>query len=251
MPPPPRSTHTHLAFFLCALAAAVALVITACESTPAVPDLPDLVYTDHLTVDRPAAPSPPSRQPAPIPAKPQQSPFGDIMPRASWTRSPLHLRNAPPMNGPLKITVHHSGDGKAFYGETPADVAAHLRLVQQAHLQRGMDDIAYHFAIDRAGRVWQLRWLAYEGQHVRISKNGTRNNEHNIGIVLLGDFNLQDPTPAQESRLLQLVADLRTMYTPAPRRPLPVAFHGELVDTDCPGKRLLPWLQAARKRGAL
>jgi hypothetical protein len=219
-------------------------------------DLPD-VYQDHLVQESGAGkvridssklfttPSVP----------PQSSEYGSIMPRSAWTNSPLALRNGTSMNGVTKITIHHSGDGKPFMGNSTADVARHLQVVQQAHLQRGMVDIAYHFGIDRMGRAWQLRWLQYEGQHVRVGRNGKRNNEHNIGVVVLGDFNVQAVTAQQRDRLFELVRLLAAKFalTTAAGRPRPntVFMHGELVDTDCPGQALKPWILDARRRAVI
>jgi N-acetyl-anhydromuramyl-L-alanine amidase AmpD len=152
------------------------------------------------------------------------------------------------MGGVARVTIHHSGDGKPYLGETTAEVARHLQAVQLGHLQRGMIDIAYHFAVDRTGRVWQLRWLQYEGQHVRNSVNGTRNNAHNVGICMLGDFNVQPVTVAQRDRLCEMVKLIRSKYALAPGA---VFMHGELVDTDCPGKSLKPVIADARRRNAL
>lgn len=219
-------------------------------------DLPE-AYQDHLVqengggrvaIDRRKLVVPPA-----VPA--QASEYGSIMPRSAWTTVPLALRNGTPMGGVNKITIHHSGDGKPFLGETVADVAKHLQIVQQAHLQRGMVDIAYHFAVDRMGRAWQLRWLQYEGQHVRIGKNGQRNNEHNIGVVVLGDFNVQRVTAQQRDRLIELVRLLAGKYglTSAQGKPKAntIYMHGELVDTDCPGQELKPLVADARKRGLI
>jgi len=228
--------------------AASALFLASCQDEPAVPILPDVVYEEHLVEGAGAVRIDPKliKPPPPMPA--QKSTYGDIMPRAAWTRTPLRLREGTPMDGIHKITIHHSGDGKPFLGTTPTEVATHLQIVQQAHLQRGMIDIAYHFAVDRTGRLWQLRWLAYEGQHVRMSKNGTRNNEHNVGVVVLGDFNIQAPTVAQRDRLFELIRKIKLEYSPPPMTALPVYLHGEIVETDCPGKRLAPILKEARQR---
>ncbi len=224
--------------------AAAALV--SCASDQAVDELPDPLHAPEVdefgpvTIDR-------SRIVVPPPTPPQASEYGFIMPRAAWTNSPLELRNGVPIDGVSKLTIHHSGDGKPFLGETVADVARHLQVVQQGHLQRGMIDIAYHFAVDRTGRVWQLRWLKYEGQHVRNNANGTRNNPHNVGIVMLGDFNLQPATTASRDRLFEMVRLIRSSYTLAPSA---VFMHGELVQTDCPGKSLKPLIVDARRRNA-
>jgi hypothetical protein len=234
---------------LSALGAAAATIVPACQSTPAISDLPE-VYEDHLSAGNgPKAVSiDPKSIVLPPPQPAQRSDYGDIMPRSAWSRYSLTLRDATPINGIKRITIHHSGDGKPFLGESVADVARHLQVVQQAHLQRGMIDIAYHFAVDRTGRLWQLRWLAYEGQHVRIGRNGVRNNEHNVGIVVLGDFNLQYPTPVQRDRLFSLARLVRSKYQLVPSS---VVMHGELVSTDCPGRRLIPLILDGRRRGLL
>ena len=181
----------------------------------------------------------------PPPQPPQVSDYGSIMPRSAWTTAPLELRNGTPMGAVTKVTIHHSGDGKPFAPATAADVARHLQIVLQAHLQRGMIDIGYHFAVDPQGRVWQLRSPNYEGQHVRMSANGFHNNEHNVGVVALGDFNLQVVPAAQRDRLLELVRQIRAKYKLPPAA---VFMHGEIVQTDCPGKNLKPVIVDARRR---
>jgi hypothetical protein len=219
-------------------------------------DLPD-AYEDHLVQESGGGrvKIDPKKLIVPPPLPAQASEYGSIMPRAAWTAMPLALRNGLEMNGVNKITIHHSGDGKPFMGNTTMEVARHLQVVQQAHLQRGMIDIAYHFAVDRMGRVWQLRWLQYEGQHVRIGKNGQRNNEHNIGVVVIGDFNKQAVTVPQRDRLVELVQLLAGKYglTAAQNRPRAntVFMHGELVDTDCPGSALKPLVMEARRGGRI
>jgi hypothetical protein len=181
--------------------------------------------------------------PPPVPAK--KTEYGDILPRHAWTAVAMEYGRGRLMNGVARITIHHSGDGKPFLATTVADTARHLQSVQRTHFQRGMIDIAYHFAVDRAGRAWQLRSLLYEGQHVRIGRDGTRWNAHNLGIVTLGDFNLQTPTVAQYQRLLALVRLARQKYALPSKA---VHLHGELVQTDCPGLHLAPLLRNARAK---
>ena len=130
-----------------------------------------------------------------------------------------------------------SGDGKPFLWANPPPMSSGT-CCRAAGVtgKRGMIDIAYHFAIDRTGRAWQLRWLQYEGQHVRnMLSNAPSNNEHNVGVVCLGDFNLQPPTVVQRDRLLSLVRSVRGMYTPGGGIAPAIFMHGELVSTDCPG----------------
>lgn len=235
--------------FLKTVAATLAaMALGACVNDVPTVDLPDPYHQQVVDEFGPPVRIDKTRIVAQPPAPPQPSEYGFIMGRSAWTSMPLQLKNGTAMDGITRITLHHSGDGKPFIGESPADVARHLQIVQQAHLQRGMIDIAYHFAIDRTGRVWQLRWLGYEGQHVRNSANGTRNNAHNVGIVLLGDFNVQSVPAAQRDRMCELVRLIRSKYS---LRPADVFMHGEEVDTDCPGKALKPLILDARRRNAL
>lgn len=168
---------------------------------------------------------------------------GQVIPRSAWTTAGPDLKNVQPMNGVKLITFHHSGDGKPFTATETTAVAKHIEAVRQYHRQRGMVDIGYHFAIDGAGRIWQLRELKYEGQHVRISTNGTRWNEHNLGIVVLGDFEKQVPTAASKQRMTAFAKFLLGHYNlPATA----VHYHGELVQTTCPGS-LGTFVAAMRK----
>jgi hypothetical protein len=173
---------------------------------------------------------------------------GQVVPRSAWTRAGPDLSHMRPMDGVKLVTVHHSGDGKAFLATDATEVAMHIEGVRQWHRQRGMVDIGYHFAIDRAGRVWQLRHWKYEGQHVRIGAGGVRWNEHNIGVVVLGDFTRQNLSAAQTERLVEFVGFLRTRYT-LPRGA--VKMHGELVDTDCPGGTLGTFIKQQRAAGKM
>jgi hypothetical protein len=228
-----------------ALGAAAALY--GCEAKPT-DELPDVYQGDIVGEKQGPVKIDRSKIVTPPPVPPTASDYGEIMPRRAWTSLPLQLRTAYVMDGVQKITIHHSGDGKAFKGKTAAEVARHLQIVQQAHVQRGMADIGYHFAVDLQGRIWQLRWLQYEGQHVRKSANGTPNNPHNIGVVALGDFNIQGVPAAQRNKLFELVRLLRGKYALKTRG---VYMHGEIVDTDCPGRAMKMAIVEGRRKGLL
>lgn len=223
-------------------------VLVGCPPAAEQRELPE-PYEGSLEGEGPVPPMASKTIVLPPVTPPQKTEYGDIMPRRSWTGASADLARGRPMGGVQRITVHHSGDGKPFVATSVVETIRHLQMVRQAHLQRGMIDIAYHFAVDRAGRVWQLRSLRYEGQHVRPSKDRRIFwNEHNIGIVVLGDFDLQMPTQAQVDRLMAFVHLVRGKYALAVDR---VYVHGELVQTDCPGRHLGPAVKAARVRGAV
>ncbi|GHV21350.1 hypothetical protein AGMMS49959_10350 [Planctomycetales bacterium] len=142
------------------------------------------------------------------------------------------------MNGCNRITIHHEGNPKPNNDGNPTAVAASLRGIQKAHCQ-SMDagDIGYHFIIDRQGLIWQGRDLRYQGAHVKS------NNSHNIGIMCLGNFELQQPTQAQLNALGKLSRALSKGYRIPPNQ---IFAHRELRSTACPGKNLYAYVQTIR-----
>jgi N-acetylmuramoyl-L-alanine amidase len=164
-----------------------------------------------------------------------------IVPRTDWTVARPDFGHIEAMNGINRITVHHTA------GEIQTDAwrptANELEGIREFHAgtrptDRNWADIAYHFAIDRAGRVWQARPLAYQGAHAK------GHNQHNLGIVLLGNFAVQSPSAAQLTSLTLFVGFVRKLYAV----PLANVFtHGELVDTECPGTLLQEFMDRGRK----
>ncbi len=159
-------------------------------------------------------------------------------PHSAWTRvAPISAR-LDPAEPYYRITIHHEGN-RVNYNRALPDVARDLRLDQAVHRRRGYGDIGYHFMIDYAGRVWEGRSLKYLGAHV------SSRNPGNIGIVLLGNFEIQKPSAAQQSALVKLVAACRKFYAISRRR---IYGHRNLDATLCPGKNLyafLPTLKAS------
>lgn len=146
------------------------------------------------------------------------------------------------MNGVGRITVHHSGvDSSAIRSQSQA--AKHLESIRQSHVRNGWADIGYHYIIDPQGRVWEGRSVWKQGAHVKDE------NEHNLGVMLMGNFDRQQPT-ADALRSLQsvLVAQMRSCRVATNR----VYTHQELKPTACPGRNLQSKMVAMRSRnGAL
>lgn len=162
-----------------------------------------------------------------------------VLPRSQWTgRGPIKSR-INPMGGISRITLHHEGSDPVHF-DSYADTRGHLELVRKSHLRRDFADIGYHFVIDRAGRIWQGRSLVYQGAHV------SQNNEHNIGVMVLGNFDVQRPTNAQLQMMRVMVAELRRHYRVPVKR---IYTHQELMPTRCPGTSLQPVVSSMRKRG--
>lgn len=132
-----------------------------------------------------------------------------------------------------RITFHHAGNGVNQNGTVNA-VICDLRGVLTAHTERNYGDIGYHFMIDYSGAVWEGRSLAYEGAHV------SGQNERNIGVMLLGNFEKQWPSKSQLNSVDTIAAKLRERYGIKRHR---VFGHRDLGSTACPGRHFYPFVR--------
>lgn len=151
-----------------------------------------------------------------------------VFPRSAWSALPVKtplLRRAGEFN---RITIHHAGNSVNTHTQWDL-VVRDLNGVLDAHLQKQYGDLAYHFVIDYAGRVWEGRSLAFEGAHV------ADRNEGNIGVMLLGNFEKQSPAPAQICSLFALVQALRSKYSMSKSS---IYGHCDLGQSVCPGQYL-------------
>ena len=93
------------------------------------------------------------------------------------------------------IVLHH----------TVGDI--NVRQIHNFHRSIGMRGIAYHFLIDRQGRVWQGRPIDVAGSHIRYCLNNTT-----IGIAWRGNFENVHMTPAAKEAGERLIRDLLYKY---------------------------------------
>lgn len=162
--------------------------------------------------------------------------------RNSWGATPAIPAKMKQMNGVKRLTIHHEGSAKPNSDATPTQVAATLRLIQSQHRKRmSAGDIGYHFIIDRTGVIWQGRDWAYQGAHTSGA------NSNNLGVMLLGNFEIQQPTQAQLQSLHSLVASLSRKFGLNPATD--IYGHSDFCNTACPGKHLKPQVQALRRLG--
>lgn len=131
----------------------------------------------------------------------------------------------PQLNKPEYIIIHHSatqqGDAETF---------------RRAHKAKGWRDIGYHYVIGNGtysgdGEVETGRPENESGAH--CSADGM--NFKSIGICLVGNFDIDKPTPAQMEALEKLCRDIMAQYK------IPVSKvlgHGEVkgAATNCPGR---------------
>lgn len=146
-----------------------------------------------------------------------------------------------PMGTVTRVTVHHSGEANNMQSE--AQIAQQLEEYRVSQSRSaasgglGAGDLAYHFVIDRRGVVWEGRPLCYQGAHAGNSLA----NRGNVGVCLLGNFNVQNPNSDQTRALRDLLNKLMARYRLAGSD---VYTHREvkaqygLATTDCPGTYL-------------
>jgi hypothetical protein len=108
-----------------------------------------------------------------------------------------------------KIIIHHTGeyiDDTTQMRRTPRE---HMRAIYQYHtLSKQWGDIGYNFVIDKMGNIYEGRAGGPKavGAHVAYYNVGT------IGIALMGNFNVEEPTDAQLKVLTILTAYLSDKY---------------------------------------
>lgn len=136
----------------------------------------------------------------------------------------LHVRNLDSID---TLYVHYTDVAMPApfdpaYGGQVAASAAQLRTIQDDHMRkRGWADIAYHWAVDPAGDVFELRDKTWVGAGV---ENHNRNSYH---VVVLTDG---DVTADAFDGLRWVIAGVRF----AMGRDLNLRWHGEDSATACP-----------------
>ncbi len=199
--------------------------------------LPEPVYPDRVP-----PPTHTNLNPAPPPVRSAPAPSYDlaIVPRSAWTRTqPLQTRETFMMNGVTRITVHHDAIPSSGISST-ADAARRLNSVRNGHLQRNMIDIGYHYVIDPSGRVWEARPVRYQGGHVHDQ------NEHNLGVMVMGHFDQQAPSPQSVAALDAFLAQQMHRFNVPIHR---VYTHQEIGQSRCPGRNMQAHMVRTRSRG--
>lgn len=172
------------------------------------------------------------------PLEPSWVGFNPI-PRSQWTRV-RPAGNINPMQGVNRITLHHEGNQAVNFVDE-SNTMDRLELIRRSHTShRGWADIGYHFIVDRAGRVWEGRPLAFQGAHV------SENNPHNVGVMVLGNFDIQRPSDVQIQAMQGTIRHLRRQFRVAPNQ---IWTHRELGRTSCPGDMLQPVIHRMRSNG--
>lgn len=190
-----------------------------------------------------AALLPACRAPAQEPEPKTRNEPGAVLPRGLWAKEPMDPARADLMNGVGRITIHHEGSPRPRTLTGLDETAELLDSIRKYHVHGlGWADLGYHYVIDRAGRVWEGRPITFQGAHVRD------HNAHNIGVMVLGNFEIQRPSEKQVERLARFTRELRTRHGIAIEE---VKSHREWAATACPGRHLQPQFAAMRANGAI
>lgn len=180
---------------------------------------------------------------APAPMMTAMPPTGEkvkALSRRMWANVAANPGKMRPMGQVKRITIHHEGSEKPNNDIMPFDVVATLRLIHSQHRQRmGAGDIGYHFIIDRTGMIWQGRDWTFQGAHTSGA------NVNNLGVMLLGNFEIQRPTQPQLDSLNRLTVSLVRKFGLNPSKD--IYGHGDLCKTQCPGSNLRPQVDALRR----
>lgn len=159
-----------------------------------------------------------------------------VIRRTEWAHTPSRPRRLHRASAFTRLTIHHAGNGIVRTTRESA-VRRELQGMLDAHLKLNYGDLGYHFVVDYAGRVWEGRPLLYEGAHVGCA------NSRNIGVVVMGNFERQQPSADQLRGLDSLVSGLRAHYRFSRGR---IYGHRDLGQSLCPGRHLYGFTQRLR-----
>lgn len=207
------------------LAGAASLLLGGCSTRHAEHDIEQ--WREHnLNTAPPLDLAPQQKQQRQSAARPA------VVARNTWTQRAVGS-NADAMGGIKRLTLHHTGEHLSSSGLHDTEVIQRIERYHAEHL--GWAAIGYHFLVGTNGTVYEGRPIQWQGAHC-----GGDNNRHNIGVTVIGHFDLQLPNSRQIAGLTQLLNGLRSQY----RIPTRECYgHRDWKATICPGTALYNWLK--------
>ena len=104
------------------------------------------------------------------------------------------------------LVVHHTAIAIGGDERPPVE---RIRALYQFHAEnRGWGDIGYHYLIDEEGQIYQGR----AGGDTVVGGHAYCNNIGTIGVAMLGNFDVEQPTQEQIKALQWLLDDLARTY---------------------------------------
>lgn len=135
------------------------------------------------------------------------------------------------------ITVHHQGE----LWDQGKDVAAYLvRLQKWSRASKGWIDIPYHYVVAPDGLIYAARpWEISGDTNTEYDPRG------HLLVMLLGNFEIQYPTPEQWNSTVGLIAQLQRRFGLDSNQ---IGTHRDYsTQTLCPGAHLFERLQELRE----
>ena len=132
------------------------------------------------------------------------------------------------------VTLHHVGSAEPLRPRD--DPVAKLRGLQSwGASDRNWWDVPYHYLLDLDGRIYEGRDWRYMGE-----TNTTYDPAGHFLISIIGNYERQEPTPAQLESIADLMAwAVREFDVPLDR----IGGHYHYAQTGCPGKHLRKYLE--------
>ena len=147
-----------------------------------------------------------------------------------------------------KLIIHHTAGSQKY--TTPEEALSGVYDIYKYHAhQHGRGDIWYNFLIDPFGVVYEGR----AGGDGVIAAHADYNNNATVGIALMGNFDVEEPTPAMMRSLTRLLTVLARKYDIDPYKNQPyftavdydpyilvgnhdsIVGHQDTKNTACPG----------------
>lgn len=161
------------------------------------------------------------------------APWGSVAPPQATYRS----RRQGAITG---LTVHHQGET----WQAGADVPAYLRRLQQwSRRERAWVDVPYHYIVAPDGAVYAGRDPQWAGD-----SNTDYDTLGQLQVMLLGNFEHQQPTVAQLQATARLLGQLLALHGLAPDRIRAHRHH--TTQTVCPGEHLMRVFEDLRAQAA-
>lgn len=157
---------------------------------------------------------------------PSPSALNRVISVKAWGGSPPAPVGVP--QSITRLTLHHQG----VIWQPGSDVAGYLlRLQNWSRNTRGWVDIPYHYVVAPDGRVYAARpWSIAGDTNTEYDPRG------HLLVMLLGDFEVQLPTPEQWDATVDLLAQLLPRHGLGPDQ---IDSHRDhSAQTLCPGAHL-------------
>jgi hypothetical protein len=139
------------------------------------------------------------------------------------------------------VTLHHTGSAEPLRPDE--DPVQKLRNLQAwGASDRNWWDVPYHFLIDLEGNIYEGRDWRYKGD-----TNTTYEPGGHLLISVIGNYGIQQPTPAQVDAIAEVMAWGLDRFSLTPDR---IGGHYNYASsTSCPGEHLRRCSRTARSGG--